>query len=361
MDLAVVVPFHNEERYLPSLVRALREQTTQDVPIVFIDNASIDGSAAVVRQTEEVRIGKWIYLAEPRIGKLHAIRTATAYCRDQFDARHIGFLDSDSYPSDRAWLSNSLDIIDAADGQLGFTYSPLRYVGFEEFPVFKSAYLAYEGVQHDIMKAVGWLANGQGFVCSAETMTTYLTRAQLTTEFDLRSALLALMEGRQAYLNPTLLVTSGRRITVNARNFEAWCFYEREDYSKKDINANAKLNLDVPERVVDLAPRMVRRFFERRASKLVARHILPLAIFDPSGSYFDRIRAAFDVDVEEALSETAARFRNNQESLFTNEFDDMIQLIEDDPATPRLSGRIADLMWDRFEQMTAPAVGAQTV
>jgi hypothetical protein len=129
----------------------------------------------------------------------------------------------------------------------------------------------------------------------------------------------------------------------------------------KDINANRKVNLDLPELVADLSLLMLRRFFKRRALEVAARHLLPLAISDPSSSHFDRIRAAFDIDVEAELSETARRFRNYEECLFTSEFDDMIELVEDSPATLALSERIADLMCKRFEQTVASAIGAQAV
>ena len=254
MDLAVVVPFHNEERYCRRSSAHFGNRRRRTSRLCSSTTPPSTGPPRWSGRPRRFGSANRSTSPSARIGKLHAIRTATAYCRDQFDARHIGFLDSDSYPSDRAWLSNSLDIIDAADGQLGFTPLHSRYVGFEEFPVFKSAYLAYEGVQHDIMKAVGWLANGAGLRLFGRDDDDVSHAGAAHDRVRPPLSALALMEGRQACLNPTLLVTSGRRITVNARNFEAWCFYERESYSKKDINANAKLNLDVPERVVDLAP-----------------------------------------------------------------------------------------------------------
>src|SRR5437667_3189981 len=42
--LALVVPFHNEERYLPTLIASLRGQRGHGVPVVFIDNGSTDRS-----------------------------------------------------------------------------------------------------------------------------------------------------------------------------------------------------------------------------------------------------------------------------------------------------------------------------
>lgn len=349
-DLALVVPFHNEERYLPSLIDSLRTQSAQNVPVVFIDNASTDGSAALVQACEEVKMGHWTCIEEKKIGKFHAMKTATAFCTERFGIRHVGFLDADSYPGDNQWVRNSLEIIEGANGRVGYTYSPITYIGFDELPTFKGAYLAYESVLRFLVENVGWLANGQGFVCSTEVLTRYFQQAEITTEIDLRCALLALSDARSAYLNPTLLVSSGRRMVVNAKNFAAWCFYEREFYSKKDINSHSKLNLNTPARVEDLWPAMVGQFFRRRAIKITCRHLIPRAIFDRSSLFLERISSALDIDVTEELKRASAQFRENTDLLLTDRFETMIQAIERNPANVALANQIANLMRERYDR-----------
>src|SRR6202011_265782 len=146
MDLALVIPFHNEDRYLARLIRSLREQSVQNVPIVFIDNASTDRSVAVVQACQEVRTGKWWCIEERKVGKFHAMKTALAFCRKQFGESHVGFVDADCYLSDNSWVLNNLEIVGGAGGRFGYSYSPTRYVGFDSLPIFKAAYLAYERV-----------------------------------------------------------------------------------------------------------------------------------------------------------------------------------------------------------------------
>ena len=51
---ALVVPFHNEVDRLSSVIRALRNQASHEVEIVFVDNGSTDGSVDLVRELEEV-------------------------------------------------------------------------------------------------------------------------------------------------------------------------------------------------------------------------------------------------------------------------------------------------------------------
>ena len=135
-DLALVVPFHNEERFLPRLIESMRVQSVQNVPIVFIDNGSSDRSVALIRGCEEVRTGKWTLIEEKIVGKVHAVKTATAFCAHEFGVGNVGFLDADSYPDDPGWVRTSVEIINSARGSLGYIYSPIDYFGFDALPVF---------------------------------------------------------------------------------------------------------------------------------------------------------------------------------------------------------------------------------
>lgn len=352
-DIALVVPFYNEERFLPSLMESLRAQSIQNILIVFIDNGSTDRSVALIQGCQEVKTGKWTCIEERTIGKFHAMKTATAFCTQQLGVRNVGFLDADSYLGDPAWVHNSLEIIEGANGRLGFTYSHIVYFGFDGLPVFKSAYLAYEHVLRFLVENVGWLANGQGFVCSTQVLKRYFREAELTTEIDLRCSLLALSQGRRAYFNPGVLVSSGRRMIVNAKNFAAWCFYEREFYSKKDINAQQKLNLNTPALVQDLPHERVEQFFRRRAMKITCRHLIPLAIFDASSYYLERLKTVLGVDVAAKLNRTTRRFRENTGYLLTDEFETMIKEIERDPATIALANYLEELMRERYSEATS--------
>ncbi|MGH7798549.1 MAG: glycosyltransferase [Candidatus Binatia bacterium] len=349
-DLALVVPFHNEEQFLPRLVESLRAQSAQNVPVVFIDNGSTDGSVELIQGCQEVRTGKWTCIEERTIGKVRAMKTATLFCTQQLGVGNVGFLDADSYLDDPAWVHNNIEIINDANGRLGYTYSPIDYFGFDALPVFKSAYRAYAHVLRFLVENVGWLANGQGFVCSSQVLKKYFREAELTTEIDLRCSLLALSQGWRAYLNPGLLVSSGRRMIVNAENFAAWCFYEREFYSKKDINAPQKLNLNAPAPLQDLPHDRVEQFFTRRAMKIACRHLIPLAIFDKSSYYLETIRTVLGLDVAAKLNPTTRRFPENPGYLLTDEFETMIRAIERDPATIAVASYLEELMRERYSE-----------
>jgi glycosyltransferase involved in cell wall biosynthesis len=349
-DLALVVPFHNEERFLPKLIASLRAQSVQNVPIVFVDNGSSDRSVALIQGCQEVTTGKWTCIEEKTVGKVHAVKTATAFCAQELGVGNVGFLDADSYPDDPAWVRTNVEIINSTRGSLGYIYSPIDYFGFDALPVFERAYLAYEQVLRFLVANVGWLANGQGFVCSVDVLKKYFRDAEVTTEFDLRCSLLALSQGRSAHLNPGLLISSSRRMIVNAQNFAAWCFYEREFYSKKDINDREKLNLNSPAPVEDLPYDKVDEFFRRRAMKITCRHVIPLAIFDGSSYYLERAKTVLGLDIAAKLNPTTRRLPENTAYLFTNEFETMIELIERDPATIALANYLAELMRERYSE-----------
>jgi glycosyltransferase involved in cell wall biosynthesis len=353
-DLALAVPFHNEERLLPRLVQSLREQSAQDVPIVFVDNGSTDSSLALIRSFPEVKTGKWLCIEEKTVGKVCAMKTATAYCMQKLKVGNVGFIDADSYLHDPFWVRDSLEIVNNANGHLGYTYSPIDYFGFDALPVFKDAYLAYAHVLRFLVENIGWLANGQGFVCSSEVLSKYFAEAELTTEIDLRCSLLALSQGQRAYLNPGLLMSSGRRMVVNAENFARWCFYDRRFYSKKDINASCKLNLNAPVPVEDLPPERINLFFARRAMKITCRHLIPLALFDVSSHYFERIRSVLGLDLRAKLHCSTRVFPKNPRRLLTDEFETMIKAIERDPGTGALAKVLEEMMRRRYSEAVFP-------
>jgi glycosyltransferase involved in cell wall biosynthesis len=350
LDLVLVVPFHNEERYLPNLVRSLRAQSVRNIPVVFIDNGSTDGSAALLRRCPEVHGGRWICMEERRVGKVYALKTATAFCVKRFGARYLGLIDADTYFGGSEWVRTSVELINDASDRLGYTYSPLKYFGFGPLPVFRCAYQAYEDVYRSVVENIGWLANGQGFVCSTDILTRYFERARVTTEFDNRCSLIAIAERREARFNPTPLVSSGRRIIVNSQNFASWCFYAREFYSEKDINSATKLNLNQPAPVEDLRQDRVGQFFSRRSVKIVSRHLLPLAVFDRNSFVVDKIKTVLGVDVRAGVKRLARRFRNHMDFLLTEQFEEMMRAIEYDPVAVVLAKRIENLMRDRHKR-----------
>jgi glycosyltransferase involved in cell wall biosynthesis len=110
MDISIVVPFHNEQRYIARCVEAL---LSQDYPrdryeIVLVDNNSTDRSADIVRQYPGVRL-----LSETTPGSYAARNRGVAATTGDI----IAFTDSDCSP-DPQWLSTIQRELSASGTQL---------------------------------------------------------------------------------------------------------------------------------------------------------------------------------------------------------------------------------------------------
>jgi glycosyltransferase involved in cell wall biosynthesis len=353
--LAVAVPVHNEERRLPRLFDSLRAQTAVDVPVVFVDNGSTDASGALMRACPEVARGRWICLEEPRVGKATAMATATAYCSDDLGARHVCFLDADSYCLDEGWIATSASAA-AADGALGYVYSPLIYSGLERTPVFAGANRACEAVLHRVIRNASSFAPACGATYPADLLLRFLRGADSATEQGLRLSLLALWEGRLPILNPGVVVTSGRRFVLNGRDLRRWCFYDREFYRQKDINRTAKLDLESPTEAPDLELAEVGLFFERQALKIATRNLTCPALFDSTGAIAVRVATAFAVDLGPMIA--ALRLGLEATCLFGPGLDELLQRIARFPPTMALARHLEALM--REEYASAPPVALST-
>jgi len=349
-NLALVVPFHNEERYLPVLIESLRRQDNTDVPIVFVDNGSTDRSAILVQQCDEASTGRWFCISQERIGKRYAMLHGAVFSRERFGAGYVGLLDADSYFADPRWVSTADAIVQRSARTLGYTISPFRYVGMAHLPRFAIAYGAYEKVLWQLMDVVGWLANGLAFVCPVDALVRYFERAAITTEIDLRLSLLALSEGLKPEINPAIVFTSARRIVVNRRNFSAWCFYERQFYSHKDINDARKLNLNTPGLVDDLPPDMIAWFFSRRALKLTCRHLVPFLLFSADPSVPERMVAFFGAGIRTRMTQLLSENNWDADDLLTDRFQEMVVRLECHPLSTLVAGQLAERMRNHYER-----------
>jgi glycosyl transferase family 2 len=355
VSLALVIPFHNEARYLPIAMDALRNQDDADVPFIFVDNGSTDESAVLVRRCAEVQSGRWICIEEPTVGKFSAMATGANFCAQQLGVRHIGFLDADSHYADASWLRMSARILQQAGADVGYIHSPYRYVGVQHLPTFAAAYDACALVMRSLSEEVCWFANSAGSVYSAPVLMRYFRTAAVTTELGLRCSLLALSEGQKAVFNPSLVMTSARRIVANAANLHAWCFYARQFYLAKDINAPAKRVPDPPACLDDLPVGMVARFFSRQAIKFACRNLIPLTLFDRNDKVGERLSGALGPDLQELIHGELRPFRFRTDLVLTNQFEALLAAVERSPLSLALAERIERLMRSRYEAKTSIA------
>ena len=50
MKVSVIVPVYNCAPYLSECIASLREQTMEEIELIFVDDASTDGSLALLRR-----------------------------------------------------------------------------------------------------------------------------------------------------------------------------------------------------------------------------------------------------------------------------------------------------------------------
>lgn len=104
-SLFVVVPYFNEERWLPATLEALAAQSDPLFTLVLVDNSSTDGSAAIARTFAAASRATWVEcITESQKGTGAAADTGFRHAIAR-GARWIARTDADCLP-DREWVRN---------------------------------------------------------------------------------------------------------------------------------------------------------------------------------------------------------------------------------------------------------------
>lgn len=88
--VSVVIPAYNTEKYIESMIESLKEQTYQNLQIIFIDDGSIDGTAEIIKkyQNEDHRV-------EYYYQKNQGVSSARNYGLEKVIGKKLFFFDSD--------------------------------------------------------------------------------------------------------------------------------------------------------------------------------------------------------------------------------------------------------------------------
>ena len=115
MKVSVIVPVYNCESYLPACIASLRAQTLEDIELIFVDDASSDGSLSLLRaaQAEDARV-RVIAFAENR--GVSAARNAGL---DAAKGAFVGFCDADDWVEPQMF-ARLLAAAQAADADASF-------------------------------------------------------------------------------------------------------------------------------------------------------------------------------------------------------------------------------------------------
>jgi len=127
---------------------------------------------------------------------------------------------------------------------------------------------------------------------------------------------------------------------------------------RKDINAADKLDLNAPEPIQDLPAEMIGRFFERRALKLVVRHLIPLLLAEREPRRLERVQAALGGALSGRAVRLFAETSLTVEQVLGAGLDELARTIEKHPASVELSELIAARMREHYVSEVQPLVSA---
>jgi len=158
--VSVVVPFRNEEKHLPALVAALREQSHPDSLLEFllVDDGSSDGGPALLRR-ELADDARFVLLSSPARGKKQALRHAFDRCKGSL----VLTTDADCVPAP-GWVAAVATAFTAQEADFLFGLVRMR-PGGGLFGAFESAdYMALQ------LSGAGAALLGMPVFCSAASM-----------------------------------------------------------------------------------------------------------------------------------------------------------------------------------------------
>lgn len=92
-QFSVIIPFYNEEAFLPMTLRSWIDQRRQPDEIILVDNASTDRSIEVARAELASFDGKVVYAADHRPGKINALETGCGRAAGDY----VVLSDADTY------------------------------------------------------------------------------------------------------------------------------------------------------------------------------------------------------------------------------------------------------------------------
>jgi glycosyltransferase involved in cell wall biosynthesis len=348
--ISIIVPFFNEEKHLPRLIDSLANQDNlENVKIVFVDNNSQDNSLNLVEDLLNKKLPGAEILIQPNQGKLHAIQKGLDYLSNQSHADSVAIMDADSYYHTSSWITTNTRLWNDNQGIKKYLYGPFYYFGFDYLPNFQKMYTCYFEVLTQIMAEIGWFGSGQNIVYElsgiAEVFDKMSTLNNLNlNEDDLILSIYLLSQGNRPIYNNELVMTSGRRMIKSPKNFYSWINYGTEFYKHRWENKWQEDYLHIK----DIDKSEVNQIFLNRATKLVVRNLLPLAVYNTTGDIVKNLEQKFGKfeleikDIPNALDLLAGK---------NNKFENLVDQIAATDYAKRLSKHFAEEMRSLYENI----------
>ena len=121
MKISVIIPAHNEEKYLRQTLEAILAQDYPDFEVIVIDNASTDRTAEIARSFPGVKL-----VSESRKGTMWACERG----RQEATGEIIVRMDADCLP-EKDWLVKGVALF--ADSKVSGSSGPYNYYDADSF------------------------------------------------------------------------------------------------------------------------------------------------------------------------------------------------------------------------------------
>ena len=99
IEVSVIVPIYNVEKYLEKCINSLLSQTLEDIQIILVNDGSKDNSGNIAKEYEKNNKDRVIYVEKENGGLSDARNYGLKYATGDF----IAFLDSDDYIEKNAY------------------------------------------------------------------------------------------------------------------------------------------------------------------------------------------------------------------------------------------------------------------
>jgi glycosyltransferase involved in cell wall biosynthesis len=283
---SIIIPIHNEEENIPSLIESLSCQKDKRFRVVFVDNNSTDNSINVINKVSPQLPVENIVITEKKKGQFKAIEAGNNFVRENFSDEFVAILDADSVLETARW-SESVNRLISVGNNTAFIFGPIMYQKISGFKNINKLLSINDSLVETLMRDIGWFACGSNSIIRS----SFLFKAQnqmgnWKSEKDLHTSFRLLQLGGIVF-NPERIITSSRRFLMDKKNIINWgTCYEIFAKSKSSGSDGNPLNSDITNV-------LSRDILKGRIYKIILRNLLPIVILSKEKEVLNRLIARF--------------------------------------------------------------------
>lgn len=223
--LVLIIAARNEEHSLPRTLRTLAEQKYQHFSLILVDNGSTDGTRKCMDAFQEGHHGIDVHIvAEPRAGRINALRAGVAYAHTISDPKIVAFSDADAL-FNPFW---SFDVIRSYEQhpEAGFGYANEQFNTHElkDIPHFAYCIQQFAEMRHHIRSYIGGIMILNNCWVRLDLLDeNSFEDAWATKSEDTLLTLKLLSMGYTGTYFDSAVVVSPRRLITQTASLYKWC------------------------------------------------------------------------------------------------------------------------------------------